>query len=91
MYRLTMTKKCILSINYLIDKAVNTGKGANSVSMLHHSLTLGKTNLMHLHALFWPEQESICDVISSLRVLVDFNKRITLSFLIPCHTKFSPD
>ena len=42
-----------IQVNYLIDKAVNTGKGANNIiSMLHHFLAthnFGEANL-HLHA-----------------------------------------
>ena len=42
-----------VQVNYLIDEAVNTGKGANNIiSMLHHFLethNLGEANL-HLHA-----------------------------------------
>ena len=86
----------LFQVNYLIDEAVNTGKGANNInSMLHHFLeehNLGEANL-HLH----------CDNCSgqsknrfdmqylSWRVMVGLNRTITVSFLIVGHTKFSPD
>ena len=81
--------------NYLIDEAVNTGKGAsNIISMLHHSLqthNLGEANL-HLHADNCSGQNKNRFVMQYLawRVLVGLNK-ITLSFFIVGHTKFSPD
>ena len=44
---------CKIRVNYLIDEAVNNGKGANDIiSMLHHFLAthnLGEAHL-HLHA-----------------------------------------
>ena len=75
---------------------MNTGKGANSIiSMLHHFLhmhNLGETNL-HLHADNCSGQNKNRYVMQYLawRVLVGLNKKITLSFLIVGHTKFSPD
>ena len=86
----------LLQINYLIDEAVNTGKGANSIiSMVHHFLathSLGEVNL-HLHADNCSGQNKNRYVMQYLawRVLSGLNKYITLSFLIVGHTKFSPD
>lgn len=72
---------------YLIDEAVNIGKGANSIiNMLHHFLAthnFGEANL-HLHADNCSGQNKNCYVMQYLtwRVL----KKITLSFLIVGHT-----
>ena len=85
-----------LQVNYLIDEAVNTGKGANNIiSMLHHFLqthNLGETQL-HLHADNCSGQNKNRFVMQYLawRVLVGLNETITLSFLVVGHTKFSPD
>ena len=81
----------LFQVNYLIDEAVNTRKGANNIiSMLHHFLeahNLAEANL-HIH----------CDNCSgqnknrfSIWVMVGLNKKITVYFLIVGHTKFSPD
>ena len=86
----------LLKINYLVDEAVNTGKGANSIiSMVHHFLamhSLGKVNL-HLHADNCSGQNKNRYVMQYLawRVLSGLNKSFTLCFLIIGHTKFSPD
>ena len=83
-------------MNYFVDEAVNTGKGANSIiSMLHHFLhthNLGETDLL-LHADNCSGQNKNRFVMQYLawRVLAGLNKSITLSFLIVGHTKFSPD
>ena len=83
-------------INYLIDEAVNCGKGANSViSMLHHFLSthnLGEATL-HLHADNCSGQNKNRYVMQYLawQILTGLNKKITLSFLVVGHTKFSPD
>ena len=85
-----------IQVNYLIDEAVNTGKGANNIiSMLHHFLqthNLGEARL-HLHADNCSGQNKNRFVMQYLawRVLVGLNESITLSFLIVGHTKFSPD
>lgn len=84
-----------LQINYLIDEAVNTGKGANTISLLQHFFSthsLGEANL-HLHADNCSGQNKNRYVMQYLvwRVLVGLNDNITLSFLIVGHTKFSPD
>ena len=86
----------LLQINYLIDKALNTGKGANNIiSMVHHFLAthnLGEVGL-HLNADNCSGQNKNRYVMQYLawRVLSGLNKSITLSFLIVGHTKFSPD
>ena len=83
-------------VNYLIDEACNTGKGANNIiSMLHHFLhthNLGEANL-HIHADNCSGQNKNRFVPQYLawRVLVGLNKNITLTFLIVVHTKVSPD
>ena len=85
-----------LQVNYLIDEAVNTGKGANSIiSMLHHFLAthnFGEAHL-HLHADNCSGQNKNRYVMQYLawRVLSGLNKSITVSSLIVGHTKFSPD
>ena len=82
-------------VNYLIGEAVNTGKGANLISMLHHFLAthnLGEAKL-HLHADNCSGQNKNLYVMQYLtwRVLSGLNKQITLSFLVVGHTKFSLD
>ena len=77
------------------DEAVNCGKGANSViSMLHHFLcthNLGEATI-HLHADNCSGQNKNRYVMQYLawQILTGLNK-ITLSFLIVGHMKFSPD
>ena len=86
----------LLQVNYLIDEAVNTGKGANNIiSMLHHFLethNFGEANL-HFHYDNCSGQNKNRFVMQYLawRVMVGLNKKITVSFLIVGHTKFSPD
>ena len=83
-------------INFLIDEADASGKGANSVvSMVHHYLenyTFGETELV-LHADNCAGQNKNSTMMWYLmwRCLTGLNERITLSFLITGHTKFSPD
>ena len=80
---------------FLIDEEDATGKGANSViSMLHcylekiqstehlvlfadNCVGQNKNNAM-IHYLIW-------------HIVCGHNKRISLNFLLTCHTKFSPD
>ena len=60
--------------------------------MLHHFLethNLGETDL-HLHADNCSSQWFVMQYLA-WRVLVDVTDRITLSFLVVGHTKFSPD
>ena len=83
-------------MNYLIDEASATGKGANTViSLLHHFFdhyTHGETSV-HLHADNCSGQNKNHHVLAYLmwHVLTGRHKKITLSFLIVGHTKFSPD
>jgi hypothetical protein len=83
-------------INYLIDEAVDMGKGSNAiVSMLHHFFThhgLGE-EIVHLHADNCGGQNKNAIMVQYLlwRVMTGQHKQITLSFMIPGHTKFSPD
>ena len=75
----------LLQVNYLIDEAVNTGKGANNIiSMLHHFLethNFGEANL-HLHCDNCLGQNKNRFVMQYLawRVMVGRNKKITVSF-----------
>ena len=86
----------MIQINYLIDEASTTGKGANTViSRLHHFFsthTFGESSV-HLHADNCSGQNKNRHVIAYLmwRILTGRHKQITLSFLIVGHTKFSPD
>lgn len=83
-------------MNYLIDEANTSGKGANTViSMLHHFFDhhAFRETSVHLHADNCTGQNKNRHVLSYLmwRVLTGRHKEITLSFLIVGHTKFSPD
>ena len=101
----TCTQKCSLGlkdknhfpqVNCLIDEAVNTGKGANSIiSMLHDYLehhSLGESDLT-LHADNCSGQSKNRYVMQYLawRMMAGLNNHITVSFLIVGHTKFAPD
>ena len=83
-------------INYLIDEAVDMGKGSNAiVSMRHHFFAhhgLGEEKV-HLHADDCGGQNKNAIMVQYLlwRVMTGQHKEITLSFMIPGHTKFSPD
>ena len=83
-------------INYLIDEASDTGKGANTiVSLLHHFFEqhgLGERRV-HLHADNCVGQNKNNTMLHYLtwRVMVGLHTHISLSFLIVGHTKFSPD
>ena len=83
-------------INYLIDEACDTGKGANTIiSLLHHFFEvhgLGES-AVHLHADNCVGQNKNNTMLQYLlwRTLVGLHVQITLSFLIVGHTKFSPD
>ena len=77
----------LLQVNYLIDEAVNTGKGANNIiSMLHHFLQthkMGEVNL-HVHCDNNSGQKKKRFVMQHLcwRVMAGLNRSITVSFLI---------
>ena len=83
-------------VTYLIDEATDTGKGANTIiSMLHHFFevhSLGECDV-HLNADNCVGQNKNNSMLQYLmwRTMVGLHKRITLSFLIVGHTKFSPD
>ena len=83
-------------MNYLIDGAVDMGKGANAiVSMLHHYFAhhgLGE-RLVHLHADNCGGQNKNATMVQYLlyRVMTGLHEEVTLSFMITGHTKFSPD
>lgn len=85
-----------LQINYLIDEAVNVGKGANVIiSLMHHFLStygMGET-VAHLHADNCSGQNKNRHMMYYLmwRVLTGQHQQITLSFLPVGHTKFFPD
>ena len=83
-------------INYLIDEAVDVGKGSNAIiSMLHHFFVhhgLGEKRV-HLHADNCGGQNKNATMVQYLlwRVMSGQHDEIKLSFMIPGHTKFSPD
>ena len=83
-------------MTYLIDESVDMGKGSNAiVSMLHHFFEnhgLGEERV-HLHADNCGGQNKNAIMVQYLlwRVMTGQHKEITLSFMIPGHTKFSPD
>ena len=83
-------------VNYLIDEAQSCGKGANSiVSMVHHFLqnfAHGANNIL-LHADNCVGQNKNNAMIQYLawRVITGLSTSCELSFMIPGHTKFSPD
>ena len=85
-------------VNYLIDEAVDMGKGSNAiVSMLHHFFAhhgLGEKTV-HLHADNCGGQNKNATMVQYLlwRVMTGQHTEITLSFMIPGRTctKFSPD
>ena len=105
MYFLTPRKAAIFGVccesiprqvNFVIDEASDTGKGANTiVSMLHYFLahhSLEETHLK-LHADNCAGQNKKNTMLQYLmwRVLSGLHKTISLSFMITGHTKFSPD
>ena len=87
---------CTVQINYLIDEAMNVGKGANVIiSLVHHFFAtygLGEY-VAHLHADNCSGQNKNRYMMSYLmwRVLTGQHQQITLSFIPVGHTKFFPD
>ena len=85
-----------LQITYLIDKAFNVGKGANTIiSMLHHSFQhhgVGET-VVHLHMNSCSGQNKNRFMMQYLMwcVLTGLHEEIKLSFLPVGPTKFEPD
>ena len=71
-------------IKYLIDEAVNIGKGSNAiVSMLHHFFAHHGIGEETVHQLWWAEQKHDHSTVPPLES--------DDSFMIPGLTKFSPD
>ena len=83
-------------VTYLIDEGSDTRKGANTiVSLLHHFFQvhgLGESDI-HLHADNCVGQNKNNTMLQYLlwHTNVGLHTKITLSFLIVGHTKFSPD
>ena len=83
-------------INYLIDEAVDMGKGSNAiVSTLHHYFKhhgLGERKA-HLHADNCGGLNKNATIVHYLlwRVMTRQHDELSLSFMIPGHTKFSLD
>lgn len=83
-------------VNFLMDEGVDVGKGANCVvSMLHFFFEhygFGETEV-HLHADNCSGQNKNSCMMMYLmwRVLTGRHRKITLSFMITGHTKFSCD
>ena len=83
-------------VNYLIDEAASTGKGANCViSYMHHYLTqfgLGEKE-MHLHAdnCVGQNKNSFMMQYLAWRVLSGLHTTISIHFMLAGHTKFAPD
>ena len=87
---------CNTQVNYLIDEAQSCGKGANSiVSMVHHYLgnfTQGEEEIC-LHSDNCVGQSKNNTMVWYLvwRVVTGLSKACELNFMIPGHTRFSPD
>ena len=83
-------------LNYLIDEAQACGEGANSiVSMVHHYLQFfaQSTRKICLQAdnCIGQNKNNIITSYLAWRVRVCLNHSCELNFMIPGHTKFSPD
>jgi hypothetical protein len=81
---------------YLIDEAVNSGKGANAVvSYLDQYLTMhaNQARVLHLHTDNCSGQNKNNVMLSYLmwRVATGLNTEIHLHFMIAGHTKFAVD
>ena len=83
-------------VNYLIDEAVDVGKGANStISYVHHYFAnhgLGET-YAHLHAdnCSGQNKNNFFLWCFAWRTITELHHHITYSFLIAGHTKFAPN
>ena len=83
-------------VNYLIDEAIDVGKGANTtISYVHHYFAnhgLGETSV-HLHADNCAGQNKNNYFIWYLawRTILQLHHSVKYSFLIAGHTKFGPD
>ena len=83
-------------VNYLIDEAENSGKGADCViSLVHHYLgKYGyKERAIYLHADNCIAQNGNNATIQHMmwRVMTDKNESFDLSFMLVSHTKFSSE
>ena len=83
-------------INYLTDEESDCGKGANIViSQLHHFFchhSLGEMEVfLHADNCAGQNKNNMMIQYLSWRVMTRLHTKITLSFLVVGHTKFSPD
>ena len=83
-------------VNYLIDEAEITGKGANTtISLVHHYLenhSLGEENaLLHCDNCVGQNKNNAFVFYLLWRVMTGKHKAISLSFMVAGHTKFSCD
>ena len=83
-------------VNYLIDEAENTGKGANTtISLVHHYLenhSLAEENaLLHCDNCVGQNKNNAFVFYLLWRVMTGKHKAISLSFMVAGHTKFSCD
>ena len=96
MYHKSVYTYFCAQVNYLIDEACNTGKGANSIiSMLHHFLAthnFGEGNVhFHCDNCCGQNKNKYLMFYMMYRILAGLHNEITVSFLPVGHTKFSPD
>ena len=83
-------------VNFLIEEAGDTGKGANNIiSKLHYFFAKHGSGeeVAYLHADNCTGQNKNNAMIQYLawRIMTGLHKELTLSFLVVGHTKFSPD
>lgn len=83
-------------VNFLIEEACDTGKGANNiVSKLHYFFAVHGMGeeVVYLHAdnCTGQNKNNVMMQYLAWRVTTGLHKSITLSFLVVGHTKFSPD
>ena len=83
-------------VNFLVDEAVLTGKGANStISLVHYffkNFGLGETNAyIHADNCAGQNKNNYFLWYYAWRVIVGLHWSILYSFLVAGHTKFSPD
>lgn len=82
--------------NYLIPESCSTGKGANMIiNFLHHYLTERSTGerVLFLQADNCRAQNknNIMMAYLCMRTMLNLHSEITISFMVPGHTKFSCD
>lgn len=83
-------------INYLIDEAVDTGKGADStISLFHHFLSTHSLQeesvYIHLDNCVGQNKNNATVHYLLWRVMTGRHEEATLSFMLVGHTKFGPD